>query len=220
MESTTLRSGTREVPGYTVTAMASDLAEGDRYTDHLAQTHTVTTVDTTAGGTHNGIYVHVEGQGHPEFYLAAQEITLHVPDAVDTAAFEEAPDQPRFSEGDSVTVLGCHDIVSSDALDDGELSEEVVGQTEPWASLTVVSVESGLEPSYNLRDEDGNRVWDVRESDLHMEEPTHGPAFRTLTRRHLGNGNCIKASATFHTRAAQVRYAASLPSHTAISAEH
>lgn len=208
-------------PSYTVSATTSDLTEGDRYTDHLNQTHTVTSVDNTAGGTGAGHYIHVEGQAHPEFYLKDQEITLHVPETVGTEAFESDDSAPRFEEGDTVTIATNHDLNSSEATPDGELNEEVAGQTEPGDKLTVISTDherGGF--TYNLMDNEGLRVWGVEESDLETPEPANGePTFRTLTRRYLSNGNCIKASATFHTREAQSRYAAALPAHTAITSE-
>lgn len=209
-------------PSYTVSATTSDLTEGDRYTDHLNQTHTVTSVDDTAGGTGAGYYIHVEGQAYPEFYLADQEITLHVPETVDTEAFEADDSTARFDEGDTVTITTNHDLISSEATPEGELAEEVAGETNPGDKLTVISIDHERDGfTYNLMDDEGLRAWNVEESDLETPATANEePAFRTLTRRYLSNGNCIKASATFHTREAQSRYAAALPAHTAITSEN
>lgn len=56
--------------------IAKDLVAGMTFTDHMGHTHTVESVDRTAGGTAAGIYVHVTGQGHPEFYLNDQRVVL------------------------------------------------------------------------------------------------------------------------------------------------
>lgn len=213
-------TATNTAASYTMTATARDLAEGDRFTDHLNQSHTVTDIDTTAGGTRAGIYVYVEGQGHPEFYLLDQEVSLHVPAEVDTEEFESVEGEPRFTEGVIVSVSSHHDLFASEALPSGEISETITGQTDGSEMLTIVSVDGTGDFSYNLRTEDGLRVWGVDESALEGEE-SHSEArpFRTLTRRYLHNGNCVTAAANFRTREAQNRYAATLPAHTAITSE-
>lgn len=207
-------------PNYTVAATASDLTEGDHYTDHLGQAHKVMSVDGSAGGTGAGIYIYVEGQGYPEFYLKGQAVDLQVCEEVNTEDFEMDEGEPRFTEGVSVTVAGFHDLISTEALPSGELSEEVTGQTEEGDVLTVISIDGTGSFKYNLSDEEGRRVWGVEESDLTAYEPSseEGP-FRTLTRRYLSTGNCIKAASEFATRATQRRYAAALPGHTAITFE-
>lgn len=205
---------------YTMTATASDLAEGDRFTDHLSQSHTVTDTDGTAGGTRAGIYVYVEGQGHPEFYLSDQEVSLHVSTEVDTEEFETVEGEPLFSEGVIVAVSSHHDLFASEALPSGEIAETVTGQTDGSEMLTIVSVDGNGEFTYNLRTEDGLRVWGVNESELETEDSrSEARPFRTLTRRYLSNGNCVTAAANFRTREAQSRYAAVLPAHTAITSE-
>lgn len=207
-------------PSFTVTATASDLTEGDRYTDHLNQTHIVLSVDISAGVTGAGIYIDVEGQGYPEFYLKDQAVALLVCEEVDTEGFETEEGEPRFAEGATVSITGHHDLIATKSLPCGELAEEVTGQTEDGDKFTVVSIEGRGSFTYNLRNEEGRRVWCVEESELVDGEPSsEGNLFRTLTRRYLSTGDCIKSSAEFRTRDAQRRYAAALPSHTAITFE-
>ena len=213
-------TATDTAASYTVTATAGDLAEGDRYTDHLNNTHTVTGTDGTAGGTRAGVYIFVEGQGHPEFYLMDQAVSLHVSEDVDTEEFETVEGEPLFSEGVIVAVTSHHDLFASEALPNGELSEEVTGQTEDGDRLRIISVDGTGRFSYNLMDEEGRRVWGVEESALEDGEPrSEARPFRTLTRRYLRNGNCVTAAASFRTRDGQSRYAAALPTHTAITSE-
>lgn len=213
-------TATNTAASYTVTATASDLAEDDRFTDHLNHTHTITGVDPTAGGTRVGVYFYVEGQAHPEFYLWGQELSLHVPAEVDTEEFETVEGEPLFSEGVIVAVTSHHDIFASEALPNGEISETVTGQTDGSEKLTITSVDGTGKFSYNLTTEDGLRVWGVDETELESEESrSEARPFRTLTRRYLSTGDCIKGSAHFRTREAQSRYAAALPTHTAITSE-
>lgn len=207
-------------PIYTVAATASDLTEGDRYTDHLSQTHFVSSVDSSAGGTGAGIYVNVTGQGYPEFYLKDQPVALLVCEEVDTEGFETEEGEPRFTEGMTVAITGYHDLITTEALPCGELAEEVAGQTEDGDKFTIVSIDGRGSFTYNLIDEEGLRVWCVAETELVDGEPSSEETlFRTLTRRYLSTGDCIKSSAEFRTRAAQRRYSAALPSHTAITFE-
>lgn len=55
---------------------ARNLIPGTTFTDHMNHTHAVHKVDLTAGGTGAGVYVHVEGQGYPEFYESGQVVTV------------------------------------------------------------------------------------------------------------------------------------------------
>ena len=55
---------------------ANTLTAGETFTDETGHTFTVVSVDHTAGGTRQGVYVFVEGQGHPEFYLRNAPVTL------------------------------------------------------------------------------------------------------------------------------------------------
>jgi hypothetical protein len=59
-----------------------NLHPDDEFTDKLGQRHKVKytgirTLDTPKGG----VYVDVEGQGYPEFYMWDDAVTIHVPDA-------------------------------------------------------------------------------------------------------------------------------------------
>lgn len=54
----------------------------DEFTDKFGQRHKVKytgirTLDTPKGG----VYVDVDGQGYPEFYMWTDPVTIHVPDA-------------------------------------------------------------------------------------------------------------------------------------------
>lgn len=207
-------------PSFMVTATASDLSAGDRYIDHLSQTHTVLSVDSSAGGTGAGVYINVEGQRCPEFYLKDQAVALLVCAEVDTEGFETEEGEPHFAVGATVAISSHHDLIATEALPCGEIAEEVTGQTEDGDKLTVVSIDGTGSFTYNLSDEEGRRVWGVEESELVDSEPSYeGNLFRTLTRRYLSTGDCIKAATEFRTRAAQRRYAAALPGHTAITFE-
>lgn len=54
---------------------AAKLTAGQTYRDEYRQTHTVERVEAgQAGG--RGVYVYVEGQGYPEFYLNESAVTL------------------------------------------------------------------------------------------------------------------------------------------------
>lgn len=58
------------------------LSPDDEFTDKYGQRHKVRytgfrTLDTPKGG----VYVDVEGQGYPEFYMWNDPVTIHVPDA-------------------------------------------------------------------------------------------------------------------------------------------
>lgn len=108
-------------PSFTVTATASDLTEGDRYTDHLNQTHIVLSVDISAGVTGAGIYIDVEGQGYPEFYLKDQAVALLVCEEVDTEGFETEEGEPRFAEGATVSITGHHDLIATESSRAGSL---------------------------------------------------------------------------------------------------
>lgn len=55
---------------------ADTLTAGETFTDETGHTFTVTRVDLTAGGTRAGVYIYVDGQGHPEFYLRNAPVAL------------------------------------------------------------------------------------------------------------------------------------------------